>query len=275
MKFFAVHISDLESEAFTIASADQVATWLFLHALCAKQMNGGRIEGAKRMPPKFWQRHGIEAPGLLCKPSPLWGWEGDDLRLSPYDIEGESITAKKIEGGRKGGKARAAQRWRKNEGAESTPSRTPKGTGGSSPDAPDPISTQSELIESEQTTPPSPPRGRRRKGANRVIQNSPLMERIGGWFNRKPETKWTDEEARLLQEAAPSPDELESLEAYYSAKLPAAALDIRRKDIATLLRNWPGELDRAKKWEANASRSFTVDIGGRKPKTLNLDTPGS
>ncbi len=263
MKFFAVHISDLESEAFTIASADQVATWLFLHALCAKQMNSGRIEGAKRMPPKFWQRHGIEAPDILRQPSPLWEWEGDDLRLSPYDIEGERITSKKIEGGRKGGKARAAQRWRKNESAESSPSRTPKGTGGSSPDAPDPSSTQSELIEPEQTTPQSPQKGAMPAELVPIWEAYPATGR-----NRSTREK----ARRAWQRLSPRPDPAEVLRVLQLWKTEEqwtkdAGKFVPACDLWIKNRGWQDE-------PAQAERPV-VDIGGRKPKTLSLDPPAS
>jgi len=128
MKFFAVHIDDLESERFVSASNDQVANWLFGHALCSKQQNGGTISNAAALPPRFWSRHGIDHDVILA-PSPLWSWVGDDLTFSPYDIAGQTVFERKVAGG----KTRAKQRWAGTP--EGTPDRTPISTPTSTPDA--------------------------------------------------------------------------------------------------------------------------------------------
>jgi hypothetical protein len=101
MKHFGIFITDLESERFLTASNDQIATWLFLHAFCSKQTNGGTIKDAVTLPERFWSRHGITA-SILPKPSPLWSWNDSDLSVHPYDINGESLYLKKVAGGKKG-----------------------------------------------------------------------------------------------------------------------------------------------------------------------------
>jgi hypothetical protein len=107
MKFFAIHLSDLESEQFSAASNEQIAAWLFLHALCCKRVNSGSIDDAADLPDRFWTRHGID-PVIIRQPSPLWKWTGKSLSIEPYDIEGEKLYLKKSQGG----KAGMAKRWK-------------------------------------------------------------------------------------------------------------------------------------------------------------------
>jgi hypothetical protein len=121
MKFFAIHIEDLESERFLSASNDQISTWVFLHALCSKQCNGGTIQDAGSFPDRFWSRHGI-TKDVLDQPSPLWSWNMESLTVSPYDIDGQTLFEKKTKGGKMG----AIKRW-------GTP---PNGSPNGSPNAP-------------------------------------------------------------------------------------------------------------------------------------------
>lgn len=120
--FFAVHIADIESEMFDRATPEQISTWLYLHAYCTKQFNGGAIDEADSINSKFWARHGIDG-SVLAQESPLWAWDGQKLIVQPYDIEGEEMTMKKSEGGKLG----AARRWgaKKNGSARGNPNGNP------------------------------------------------------------------------------------------------------------------------------------------------------
>lgn len=68
--------------------------------------------------------------------------------------------------------------------------------------------------------------------------------RIGSWFNRRPTTKWSDEENRALRKVlklnTPSED-IDILEERYLSKAPFI-----RREIITLLNNWNGEIDKAR-----------------------------
>ena len=110
MKHFAIFISDMESERFLSATNDQIATWLFLHALCSKTLNNGTITDAESISERFWSRHGIDSE-TIHKPSPLWTWKGGSLSVEPYDIDGQNLYASKVAGGIKG----AEKRWKGNE----------------------------------------------------------------------------------------------------------------------------------------------------------------
>jgi len=83
-----------------------------------------------------------------------------------------------------------------------------------------------------------------RQKATRIgADNSPLMNRIGAMFNRRPSTRWNVYEAlRLEQLGEIAEDELATLEAWF-----ADPANYHRNDLGTLLNNWDTELDRARK----------------------------
>ncbi|MFA9263056.1 MAG: hypothetical protein ACEQSB_06975 [Undibacterium sp.] len=81
----------------------------------------------------------------------------------------------------------------------------------------------------------------------KVLRNSLSMIQIGAWFDRKSETLWTVAEAAALMMIRPTQSEIDGMGIYYSAQIMADD-DIRRRDLGTLLNNWSGELDRARKF---------------------------
>jgi hypothetical protein len=81
--------------------------------------------------------------------------------------------------------------------------------------------------------------------------HTPLMLQVGRWFKRRESTKWSKAELQLLREiGTPDESDLAALEAYYTARHSPEA-DYRRRDIITLLRNWNGEIDRARRYKPN------------------------
>lgn len=84
------------------------------------------------------------------------------------------------------------------------------------------------------------------RNLTRVIRNTPEMIQIGGWFQRRPETLWTVSEASKLIKINPTIPEINGMGNYYTATIPTD--DHRRHDLGTLLNNWSGELDRARKF---------------------------
>ena len=83
----------------------------------------------------------------------------------------------------------------------------------------------------------------------KVLRNTPLMARIGGWFGRSPGTLWSVAETVTLLLVTPEEADVELLESYYLTRLDGRDVDPRRRDLLTLLNNWPGELDRARNWK--------------------------
>jgi hypothetical protein len=175
MKFFATYVQFPETREFLEATDAQIAEWIRLHALCAKQVNGGRIEAAASLPDKFWHRHGIN-PATLFDPSPLWRIEAGDLVLEHFDHEGQRIFLSKS----KGGKTRAEQ---KRLAADSrTPSSSPRNNPDRSdaspipsrpvPTHPDP--NESLALDTAPTTPPS--KKRQQEMAEAIYQAYPKHE---------------------------------------------------------------------------------------------------
>lgn len=74
-----------------------------------------------------------------------------------------------------------------------------------------------------------------------------FSDRICTIMHRRAGTKWSDKERKALNKIFPAPEEdIAAIEAYYSATI--TTQDYRRKDVGTLLNNWSGEVDRAKKF---------------------------
>lgn len=84
-----------------------------------------------------------------------------------------------------------------------------------------------------------------RQKTTRVLRNNRLMERIGRWFGRKPETLWTVQEAGLLADLNPPIEEIELLEPRYLAVIDKDR-DFRRRALVTLLANWTEEIDKTR-----------------------------
>jgi len=74
-------------------------------------------------------------------------------------------------------------------------------------------------------------------------------KRLGKLFRRRESTKPNQKERKALKAITPIPDDdLTLIEAYYNASHPPDA-DYRRRDLQTLINNWPGELDRANRFK--------------------------
>ncbi len=74
-----------------------------------------------------------------------------------------------------------------------------------------------------------------------------IAPRVGAIMHRRPETRWSEKEKAALAALYPLPDEdVKLIEDYYRAPIPEDK-NFRRRDLLTLLNNWPGELDRARR----------------------------
>jgi len=79
-----------------------------------------------------------------------------------------------------------------------------------------------------------------------------LLIRCRAIFRIRPTSKLDTAQGKAWRKAAPlvvdtMPDEWAQLESYYSADIPTRE-DFRRRDLATLLNNWSGEVTRARDW---------------------------
>lgn len=83
-------------------------------------------------------------------------------------------------------------------------------------------------------------------------EEDPLLLRAKAIFRMRPGTPLDRGQRRAWKLATPAltgtiESEWQQLEAYYAAVIPSRD-DIRRRDLATLLNNWSGELTRAAAW---------------------------
>jgi hypothetical protein len=169
-------------------------------------------------------------------------------------------------------KNNAIKRWHSNN-LQNVPSHCggiPTAMPADMPDGmPKPCSSSS-LSSSIVLNPPLPPKGdmcgvnkkiskmsQAEKKRVRVAENNPVMIRIGKWFNRSPETLWSIYESQALEQlGAISEEEMIIMEKYYNMKI--MGKDYRRRDIATLLNNWHGELDRARNYKPELEDGLSV-----------------
>lgn len=75
---------------------------------------------------------------------------------------------------------------------------------------------------------------------------SETQKRLCRIFNRRLTTPWTEKELKALKKLEPiDPQDLDLIERYCDKERAKGENGIQRKDILTLLNNFPGELDRA------------------------------
>lgn len=78
-------------------------------------------------------------------------------------------------------------------------------------------------------------------------------------FNRRPSTQWTAKELAALKKTIPvDPSDWAVISAYYNAELPEGK-NYRRRDIQTLLNNWPSEVDRARQFVGTVKQAPKKD----------------
>lgn len=85
-----------------------------------------------------------------------------------------------------------------------------------------------------------------RKQSARKPENTPLMIRLGKFFNRRETTRLSEKELKALKSLMPlDAEDVDLMERYYLARIPSDHIPARRTDLLTVLNNWNGELDRA------------------------------
>ena len=93
------------------------------------------------------------------------------------------------------------------------------------------------------------------KPRKRIFTRNELAQRVGTIFGRRPTTPWAKDEIEAFKviESEIDTAELELVEAYYKseARKPEAYCRTR---LLTFLRHYPGEVDRARRWQDNSSR---------------------
>jgi hypothetical protein len=98
--------------------------------------------------------------------------------------------------------------------------------------------------------------------------------RLGALFSRRPGTQWMPKEIKAWKAITPIPEEdFALIERYYLAEIPKDR-NYRRRELQTLLNNWNGELDRARKFDpanpGGAPKQFSEMSAHEKRKAVML-----
>jgi hypothetical protein len=266
MDYLNIHRSVLDSEEFLSASLTQRGAWLSVYRYCAGQENGGRIEGAKAWTDRAWlQICGVSLREIRseCR---LWVWEGDALVLWFYNMQSEANTQRL----RSQAAAGAHARWNRIKAVELLPAAMPLGipAGNGSGDAKGNGMEGKERKDIPEQQPataggringshPAPKTTRRSKPGSTLPSEHPedlggRMIAAGVLMRRQASTPWSADELEAFRaqrlDTCAADDfaaQLETMRGYYTAKIPRE-MDYRRRELKTLLNNWPGELDKAR-----------------------------
>lgn len=218
-------------------SCEQVG--IYIRLLCIQWDNGGLPNDPAKLADMVGS-HGL----ATAVPVHLFGLCQDGLlrnqRLEEIRKERIEYSASQAEKGKKRWKKHAAVQPRLNNGSSLAQQMHEPNVS---------------LSQSPSLVPPIVPQGTNGSLALEVQSQDekPIVARlkvaVGHWFRRKPDTPWSDKEIKKLREVAKTTtdEDLLLLEGYYTGNHPTNG-DYRRKDVMTLLNNWTGELDRARKW---------------------------
>lgn len=272
MEWINLHSSVLGAPEFLLSTESERGTWLCLLGYCCTQENGGRIDGAKNWPAAAWPQICRVAAKSVARASALWSWDGEDLVVRHYPTEKESEVRAKRDAARSGG-LRSGEARRKhsfnnastNDEAKSKHSFNSASTEGKGREgkgmegeeegsASASASTEGSLpgIPAEPTAKPE----RARKGPKTPEElGEPMASRllrVGALLRRRASTPWKVEELeafRAMRLDVCADDEFDAdllaLEGYYSLPLPAER-NYRRRELLTLLHNWPDDVSKAR-----------------------------
>lgn len=108
MDWLNLHISVLDSPQVLRCDPVRRATWLFLLRYCISQENGGLIKDCAAWGDTSWQQIVRVKLREVRAESPLWAWEGNNLRVTFYPTEKETEVQAKRElartNGQRGGR---------------------------------------------------------------------------------------------------------------------------------------------------------------------------
>jgi len=137
-----------------------------------------------------------------------------------------------------------------NNPQNTSPNPSPKGGLG----APEGDGSTSSSSSSSSNTPYSPPRGTGSKPPKKSdnIPTTPQALRIAMLFRRRPTTPWSDKEVRAYKKLGKiDPEDLEVVCRYTESERAKGDEGRHRRDLATFLNNFTGELDRAREKPIN------------------------
>lgn len=87
----------------------------------------------------------------------------------------------------------------------------------------------------------------RKREAARV--SDALRIRLGSIMHRRASSQWTEPELKAFRKCKFEEEDIAAVEAFYAGNWPPQwGKNSLRSDLCTLLNNWPGEVDKARRW---------------------------
>lgn len=272
MEWLNLHASVLDSVEFVGSEPVEQATWLKLLRFSIGQENGGRIAGCGAWKDRKWQQLTRCTKREVAEACDLWTWDGEDLVVSFYPVEKETEVKANRENGKKGGRPR-----------KETQTGTQKKPPGYESDNP-PETKRAEIAETE---------GKGNRKGREIVEAAASTAAA--------ETETDPEElakmAEALVDASPKPDKtLPGLNAAMNClkrhpgkfgeilegcRRATAAIAEWTEDERVAYRPGPERFFREDQWRKSdwtsrraskvaIHKPAAVDIGGRKPKLLDL-----
>lgn len=261
MNWLNIETAILDSEEFVGSEPVARATWLCLLRYCCGQENGGTIAGCKAWSDRKWQQLARVTKAEVETDSALWTWEGQNLTLWAYPTDKEAEVQHRRERARTngllGGRPTLNQPLTEQEptsetNQEPTSVRFAKAEG---------EEKEKEKEKRREYTPQSPPRGAGEGGETEKPTPSAQVKtdtqrRAEKLFRRRDTTPWGSAELKAWKAnrgaiEATTETGWAALEAFYAYKPAEHEVVYRRQDLATLLNNWTGEIDKAHAFRAN------------------------
>ena len=238
MNWMNIRTELLRTPEFAGASKGAIETWLRVLAYCCEQENGGRLENAVKWNDRTWMATCGVTKEEVEAAKPLLYDDGVDYFVTEYPTEKQAEVQAKRKAGKRGGKKSAASR------ASSCASTTASTEGEGEREV--------ELEGKRNGTPPA------RKGVvdgkdSDLLPTSENSKRVATMFHRRLTTAWSVKEKKAFMDLGTiSAEDMAIMEEYYGALIPKD--DYRRHDLLTCLNNWPGEVDRARKWKRDVEK---------------------
>lgn len=204
----------------------------------------------------------------------LTWWDGSSPRSSKYE---RNSARKKTTATTQTLESEGEEDYFKKSGSEvqeilNLPSRNLEVSGSFPPDS---FHSQSQ---SQSLNIPPTPKGEVDGVENRRYREGILRSKLSAMYGRRDTTEWSGKELNKLREVAKRPDsltELSAIQQYYDfLKNGPPDKDYHRRDIQTLLNNWPGELDRTQNRRISSGRSSTASNSSRSTKYIPLEERG-
>ena len=202
------------------------STWLSVLLWCVSQENGGRICGGLNWKDRQWQQTCGVTLEEITNSKFLLRVEGDDVLVWNYPHKQQEALNRQ----RSAGKMGSERRWAsvpKQEAIE-----------------------QEFKLDDQQT---------KSKGAINKAPSSDSVLRISKLFGRRATTPWNDREKSTFRKLGEiNPEDLDMIEEYYQAERTKGEKGWHRRNLATFLNNFQGEVDRAKAWKQKAPMLIEV-----------------